>query len=337
MAIIPVNDWPTRYGPGVIRWACGQVKNYVVLTSPSAWQAVSGQFAHKPEAVEFVASQEQSDMESLLDRLPPTEHVVGAGGGIALDVAKYVAWKNGGVLWLAPTVVSTGSIFQSGFPLRRNGKLHLISETVAPQAVLFDTDVIAAAPRHLNSAGMAECVCWLAQVAAWRWWCDQGLPGKTWDQSAVDEAEKWVDDCVAAYVNGLDKQGRPGPDAIRLCAEVNRQRHELKLAKLDVGHAIDHLFENTFTWVHGRHMLHAEAVALGTLMNNILCGCGLDRARKLLDACGTRYLPEQIGCNWDEIQSTLAAVPDHCDHLGWGVSILHHMKIDCRELRRMIC
>ena len=337
MAITPIKDWPTRYGPGVIRWACGQVKDYVVLTSPSAWRAVSDQFAHEPKAVDFVTSQEQSEVETLLAGLPRAEHVVGAGGGMALDAAKYVAWKNGGVLWLVPTVVSTGSVFQSGFPMRKQGKLEVIPETVVPRAVLFDTDVIAAAPPHLNAAGMAECICWLAQVAAWKWWCDQGLPGEAWDPAAVDEAESWVEDCVAAYVNDLDEHGRPGPDAVRVCAEVNRQRYELKLAKLDVSHAIDHLFENTFTWVHGRHLLHAEAVALGTLMNDVLCGCGFEQSRKLLDACGTRYLPKQIGCDWDEIESTLAAVPDHCDHLGWGTCILHHMSADCQALRRMIC
>ena len=337
MATISINDWPTRYGPGVIRWACGQVSDYVVLTSPSAWRAVADQFAHEPKAVEFVISQEQSEVDAMAARLPPAAHVVGAGGGMALDMAKYVAWKSGARLWLAPTIVSTGSVFQSGFPMRKQGKLDVIPQTVAPRAVLFDTEVIAAAPPHLNAAGMAECICWLAQIAAWRWWSDQGLAGKAWDQAAVDETESWVADCVAAYVDDLDGQGRPGPLAVRVCAEVNRQRHELKLAKLDVGHAIDHLFENTFTWVHGRHMLHAEGVALGTLINNALCGHGFAEARKLLDACGGRYLPQQIGCNWDEIESTLAAIPDHCDHLQWGTCILHHMSADCRALRRLIC
>lgn len=88
-----------------------------------------------------------------------------------------MAGQTGATFISIPTIVSTGTVFQSTFPARREGKLYLVAETVVPLHTLFDTDIIHAAPAHLNAAGMAECVCLLAGVASWRWWCEQGLDG----------------------------------------------------------------------------------------------------------------------------------------------------------------
>ena len=260
--------------------------------------------------------------------LQRTAHVLGVGGGRCLDAGQFVAGQTGATFISIPTIVSTGAVFQSAFPARREGKLYLVAETVVPLHTLFDTDIIHAAPAHLNAAGMAECVCLLAGVASWRWWCEQGLDGPAWDQGAADEVENWVRSRVDRYTADLDNEGRPGPEAIRTCAEVNRERFELGFWKLKALHGIDHLFDNTYSWVQGRNLIHAEAVALGTLINAVLCGSTFDQARTLLERCGTRYKPSQISCTWPQVRSTLEAIPEHADHLEWPESWLHYGTLD---------
>ena len=327
MALQPVQDWSAHYGPGVVREHCSQLSDYVVLTSPNAWKAVEPEMPAPPSGLAHVASQEEEFNESLL-ALPAAGWVVGVGGGMALDAAKYVAWKMEAKLILVPTIVSTGAIFQPHFPSRRDGKCTILSDIAAPEVVLFDTDIIRAAPPWLNASGMAECINWLGTLASWKWWCDQGLEGIPWDQEAADEVDEWVESRFQQYVGDLDAEGCPGPDAIRACAEVNRERYRLKAYRLNAGHALDHLLDNTFVRVHKKNLLHGELVALGTLITCLTYGSGFDRCRAMFDACGTRYLPSQIGCTWTEVRSTLAAIPENADDLGWFDTYFHHRGLD---------
>jgi len=253
-----------------------------------------------------------------------------------LDAAKYVEWKNDAELITIPTIVSTGAIFQPTFPERHAGRVTIIFDVKVPQMVLLDTDVIRAAPPHLNAAGMAECVCWLAQLSSWRWWCDEGLEGPTWDQAAADEVENWVIERVGQYTCDIDADGRPGPDAIRACAMVNTERFDLSIWKLQAGHSIDHLLDNTFVYVHGTNLLHAELVALGTLINNVLYESRFEQARNMLTACGTRFRPSEIGCTWEQIQQTLHGIRENCDAIGWPPTWFHHRDLDSDTFARIV-
>lgn len=333
--MLPAKDWVTHYGKGVIREYCRPLDDYVVFTSPSAWRAVEPLMNQPPRSVVYVENQEMTYSKRLLSEAPRVEYVVGVGGGKAIDAAKFVADGMGAKMIFIPTIVSTGALFQAPYPAREDGKINILQLSGVPECLLFDTDVIRSAPPHLNASGMGECVCWLAQVAAWRWWCDRGLPGKPWEQAAVDEAVEWVHDRVDRYTRDLDADGRPGEGAIRTSAEINRERYELRMYTMQVGHSIDHLFDCTFLWVHDRDMLHSEAVALGTLMSCHLSGCRFEEARSLLDRCGTRYLPSQIGCTWSEIRSTLEAIPTHADQGDMGRTILHEQPIDDQAFAEM--
>ena len=328
MALRPVQDWPAHYEPGAVRQHCPDLDDYVVLTSPSAWKAVQPEMPRPPRALAHVISQEEQFNESLITRLPTSDWVVGVGGGMALDAAKYVAWKMEARLILVPTIVSTGAIFQPHFPSRRDGRCTILNDLAAPEKVLFDTDIIRAAPPRLNASGMAECISWLGTVASWRWWCEQDLPGVPWDQAAADEVNEWVESRFQQYSGDLDGEGRPGPTAIRACAEVNRERYQLKMFGLKAGHALDHLLDNTFVRVHKRNLLHGELVALGTLISGLTYGSEFDRCRAMFDACGTNYLPSQIGCTWSQVRSTIATIRENADDLGWFDTYFHHRSFD---------
>ena len=329
------DDWTAVYGSDVIVRECRGLTPYLVVTSPSAWRAVEPLLPGPPTGCVFATSQEEDHLLDLSHALPKADRVLAIGGGKALDAGKFVAWKKGLPYVLIPTIVSTGSIFQPFVPIRRNNNVLRIEETPRPERVLFDTDVIRSAPPHLNAAGMAECICWLGSVASWRWWTAEGLGGPPWDEEIAREAREWVRRSVNTYASDLDRQGRPGELGIRTAAEVNRQRHHLRLSSLGETHSLCHVMDGAFLWTHGRDLYHGEIVALGTLIGCYLYDLDFDEAKADLSACGIRFRPRQIGCTWDEVRATFARVPRYADGLDWPETFLHHRPISDGLFRRM--
>ena len=159
--------WDARYGWDVISGHAAQFQDAVVVSSPSAMALVEPLLVHRPLQVVFQRGMHDSILEEMLAALPEAKRMLAIGGGNALDVGKYLAWKKGLPLVMIPTIVSTGAVFQSPLALRRPERFEWIMGTVAPEYLLFDYGVIRQAPAHLNCSGMAECICYLGQVGAW--------------------------------------------------------------------------------------------------------------------------------------------------------------------------
>ena len=309
--------------------------SYLAITSPSAWAVVERFFPHPPKQLEFQQGMAEEYVEPLIERLPDADVVLGIGGGNALDVGKYVAWKLNKPLVLIPTIVSTGAIFQAPVAIRRADIWEFCFDTVAPDYLLLDFDVIAAAPPHLNRAGMGECICNIGQVGSWRWWVDQGLDAVPWDQAAADGTLAWVRERCRQFSEGLDAEGQLNDAAIRIASEINRERYDVPTFEMKVGRSIDHTLVIAFEWVHGRELIHSEAVSLGSLINAHVYEWGFDETKALLDACQVRYRPAEIGCTWDEVKAVVANINDLHDRLGNPPNWFHHRTLDDASFERM--
>lgn len=326
--VLDSRQWDARYGWNLISEHASQFQDAVVVTSPSAMALVEPLMVHCPLQLVLQRGMHEGILEEMLVALPPAKQLLAVGGGNALDVGKYVAWKKGWPLVMVPTIVSTGAVFQSSLALRCKERFDWFMETVAPEYLLFDYGVIRQAPAHLNCAGMAECICYIAQVGAWRWLLNQNMEVSSWDQGVVDEALDWVDNRVRDFCQNLDASNQPGEIGIRIAAEVNRERYDLKLNSLKVGYNLDHAFCITFEWVHGRELLHGEAVALGSLINGYLYGWGFDQTKSLLEECRIRFRPTEIGCTYEEVLETLNRLADLADLVGHSRNYFHYRRLD---------
>ncbi len=333
--ILDSRKWDARYGHGLLAAYGPTYTSYLAITSPSAWAVVERFFPTAPKQLEFQHGMAEGYVEPLIERLPDADVVLGIGGGNALDVGKYVAWKLNKPLVLIPTIVSTGAIFQAPVAIRRADIWEFCHDTVAPDYLLLDYDVIAAAPPHLNRAGMGECICNLGHIGSWRWWVEQGLDAPPMDQAAADATLTWVRERCRQFSEGLDAEGRPNDAAIRIASEINRERYDVPTFDMKISRSIDHNLVIAFEWVHGRELIHSEVVSLGALINAHVYEWGFDETKSLLDACGVRYRPAEIGCTWNEVKATVANINDLHDRLGNPPNWFHHRTLDDASFERM--
>lgn len=329
-------NWDARYGHDLLAAYGPTYDSYIAITSPSAWALTERFFPNPPRQLEFQRGMAEGYLEPLVDRLPEADVVLAIGGGNALDVGKYVAWKAEKPLVMVPTIVSTGAIFQAPFAVRRTNIWEFVYETVAPDYLLLDYGVIAAAPPHLNRAGMGECICNMGAVGSWRWWVDQGLDAVPWDQDAADATLAWVRERAKQFSEGLDADGYPNDAAIYIASEINRERYDVPTYGMQVSHGIDHTFVIAFEWIHGRELIHSEAVSLGSLINAHVYEWGFDETKSLLDACRVRYRPSEIGCSWDEVKTVIDRINELNDRLGDARNWFHHRKLDGDSFDSMV-
>ncbi len=329
-------DWDARYGSDLLKEHGPQYESYLAITSPSAWSHVEHFFPHTPRHLEFQQGMRAAYLDDLVPPLPDAEQVVAIGGGNALDVGKYVAWKLDKPLIMIPTIVSTGSVFQGLFAVRHPDTWDFHKQAISPEYLLFDTGVIRSAPPRLNCAGMGECICHMAIVGAWRWWTDQGLEGHPWDEAMAETTIHWVKERAGQFSNDMDANGQPHETGIRVAAEINRERYDLPTWNPKIAHSLDHVFTIAFEWVLRRELLHAESVALGTLINNYLCDWRFDETKALLDTCHVRYRPKDIGTTRVEVREVLNRINELNDILGNSQNWFHHRKLDDETFNSMI-
>jgi glycerol dehydrogenase-like iron-containing ADH family enzyme len=100
----------------------------------------------------------ERELEAALAALPPGIDVVaGIGGGMAVDAAKYFAWRRGLRLVTIPTALTVDAFVTPPAGIRR-GEDHTVEYVgaAAPDPLVIDFDLIRTAPGWLNVAGVGD-------------------------------------------------------------------------------------------------------------------------------------------------------------------------------------
>jgi glycerol-1-phosphate dehydrogenase [NAD(P)+] len=249
-----------EFGRGLVSDIGFQFGRYVVTTMSIPWGLVHQRIGAPPIHVIDVQDMDLDRARALEEATPLCDTVVAIGGGQAMDMGKYIAWKRGVPLVNIPTIVSTNAYVTQAVGVRNQGKVDYIGE-VMPELLIVDYDLIRAAPPELNIAGCGDI---LSIHTASFDWCLAYVSGhepRGYVPEAVERARALIQrlDNAASEIRALTDEG------IRTIVECYLEINDIciPLGHYRVEEGPEHFFAYNVEYLTRRTYVHGWLVGLG--------------------------------------------------------------------------
>ena len=279
----------------------------------------------------MVGSLAHADLDALEAGLPPIDRVIGFGGGMVLDAAKYVAWRREIPLILAPSVISVDAAVTNTIAIRRGGVVAYEGFVVA-EMIVADLELLRTAPARLNRAGVGDLLSIHTALIDWRLGAAAGRIA--FDSAIAGEAAE-----VLERLYGLVAEvARVSDVALEAILRAYVRVNELCLR---VGHSgpeegSEHYLGYRLEALSGRSFVHGELIGLGTVLMARLQGNDPDRVSGFLDRCGVAWRPADQGLDGSLLRDALAGLPAFARDHRLPFSILDDVDLGPPEITRLL-
>ncbi|REK18156.1 MAG: iron-containing alcohol dehydrogenase [Planctomycetota bacterium] len=291
-----------RFGAGSVEAFGPQLGRFVVATMDVPWELTRDRLGGQPAAVVAVESMEVDVLERQLATLPDCDTIVGIGGGQAIDLAKYFAWRKGRRLVSIPTILSVDAFVTPAAGVRRNHQVEYVGEA-SPDPLVIDYDLLRTAPADLNIAGVGDL---LSIHTASYDWCLAENAGRSeypFSQQAVDGARKILADVMAqaAEVRSCSDAGLQAiVDGYMRLNTICLPRKHYRVEEGSEHYLFYELEERL-----GRPFIHGYIVGLGIYLMSRLQENAPDEITAFMDEVGLRYQPVDMQIRRDDLVSSL--------------------------------
>lgn len=318
------------YGHDILRGIAAGLGRFAVITMAEPWQLAREQLGGAA-ALHMVTSMDRAAVEHAEAVLPAVDAVMGLGGGSAMDMAKYIAWRRGARLVLAPTIVSVDAAVTNTIGVRDEGHVRYIGFVLA-DTVAVDFRVIAQAPPALNRAGIGDILS--IHTGCWDWKLADRRAGMPYDPQIAARALALVDSLEqrAAEVRAL------GDDALRFIMESYVAENDLCLqaGTSQPEEGSEHFWAYNLEYRTGRHFVHGELICLGVLLMARLQDNEPERVRAIVECAGVRYHPVDLGITREDMRSSLRTLRAYVESERLTRSVIDERPIDESVVERLI-
>ncbi len=333
------HDFQTILGRNLV----GELKNFVhrpflLCTMEDMWPKFSPYFEGAEFIPYFVHSVDEATLLADLAKLPPFEAVVGLGGGMAVDTAKFFVWKKRVPLFQVQTALSMNASWGQRAGIRVNGAVRYMGWAI-PEAVYIDYDVLRAAPRHLNYSGIGDILCNHTGVLDWRYATQKGYCEAKWpyDEAMAQKSLEKVEAILRhrADIRDLTDKG------IEVLIDGLRWGTSYHGCGWNPRHieGIDHFFFYSLEYLTGKKFLHGQPVSLGVYIGSLLHRSRAEEMLACMHDIGLDIRPEAMQVTWKDVATALFNLRDYVREKELWYSIAHDTEITqsfADEVRRNV-
>ncbi len=298
---------PLSTGDGRLVARLADLPAYALVTMEEPLALIERDLARPPAAVVLNRDTAAPHLEALAAERPAVEVVVGFGGGTACDTAKFLGWKWGLPIIIAPSVLSVDAWLCRSVAVRIEGRVRYVGD-VEPRELIVDPSLIRQAPPALNRAGVADVLSITTALGDWRTAhldfgdrFDAGVFGAA--KAIADRLLDHAAEVKALTEAGLDALVQGQLDEVLLCERWGNARPE---------EGGEHFLCYCLEEITRAHYVHGNLVALGILLVLKLqrdrAQFGHDRLRTFFDAAGVEWTPARQGIERGDLRRALAAV-----------------------------
>lgn len=325
--MVPANCVEAEYGEGTAENVARDYDSYLAVSMDVPWAITREVLGKAPEQVHLVESVDFDVVDQLARSAPPVEAVFGIGGGQAVDVAKYVAWKRGMKLVLIPTIVSTNAFATRTAGLRRNGKVEYLGEACV-ERLIIDYRLIKTAPKGLNVSGVGDILSCHTASFDWKRAWERGQEPLGYDEKIATRSLALVEKIDATFeaIRDVTNEG------IRALVECEMDIVDICIGPGAPGHfrseeGSEHFFFYNVEHRTGRAFIHGWIVGLGIFLMSRLQDNRATWITDLMNRVGLPYHPHDLKLSRDDVAGALTTLRDRTreDQRWWSV-------IDEREI-----
>lgn len=319
--------FPTIFGRGLLDEFQHFVNPpFLLVTMHDLWPLFGHHFAGAECKPYFCGSIEQKDLEREAANLGEVRAIVGLGGGQALDVAKYFAWRLNLPLFQCPTALSVNAVYGQRAGIRIDGRV-VYRGWAVPQAIYIDYDVLANCPPALNWSGIGDILCFHTGVLDWRYAEHEGKIEEKWryNENLARQSLAKVRNIVD-NVDNIRAMNDRGIEALVDGLKWGTSYHGAGWCPRHI-EGTDHFLFYTLEQLTGKKFLHGQPVGLGVIVGSMLHE---DRADEMLDtisSIGLDIRPQAMGITWDQLTEGLKTMRSYVNEVGLWHSIAHDANI----------
>ncbi len=297
-----------RIGRGVSIGIGKELGTYVVTTMEIPWNIIKNDIGKSPEKVINVTSVEKQWIEDQIKELPEFDTIVGIGGGMAIDVAKYISWKLNKKLVSIPTILSVDAFTTPAAGVRVNHDVEYLG-IASPNPLIIDYDLLRSAPKELNIAGVGDLFSIHTASFDWQYANSRGKSEYPFSQNAVDNGKKILE-FIYDNIGNIKENNDNGLRSI-VEAYISLNTICLPIDHFRIEEGSEHYLFYELEERLKRSFIHGNIIGLGIYLLSRLQKNDPLFITEMMDESGLIYHPNSMNIKREDLRESLLTLKNY--------------------------